>query len=129
MEGRSMSVDGSKNEIDRVRDVTSGLRGGVYKRIDQNRELLEELRTYASELLERRPWIEEMLKQHDEFFCGLAEAIPPVKAHYMPFAGLGRPFPRPWINSLQDQRAPASAPVQAGEIFHIKTLIDDTGGA
>lgn len=91
--------DKSKRQLDQVREVVSILGGGVYKRIDENRELLEELRRYAPDLLKARPWIELHLSQHDEFFVGVAEAIPPIKARFMPSEAGSLPFPCPWTTT------------------------------
>lgn len=45
--------------------------GGVYKRVDENRELLELLQAKAPKLLKECPWIVGWIKSNDEFFVAL----------------------------------------------------------
>jgi hypothetical protein len=71
--------------------------GGVFKRIDENRELLELLRKDAPELLTKQPWIESWLRSQDDFLNELAAQVPLAHAQFAP-TPLGYPghqFPRP----------------------------------
>lgn len=47
----------------------------VYKRIDENRELLELLQRESPELLKRCFWIESWLQSQDEFLAELAHLL------------------------------------------------------
>ena len=71
---------------------------GIYKRIDEQRELLELLQREAPDLLLRCPWIERWMKTQDEFLCELAliagvENTTPAPAPFQ------CPYPRPWPNT------------------------------
>src|SRR5688572_17033545 len=56
--------------------------GGVHKRIDENRELLELLQQRAPELLEECPWIETWIGGNDEVFRGLEVALQMARDDY-----------------------------------------------
>ncbi len=79
--------------------------GGVHKRIDENRELLETLQLGCPQLLANKPWIIRWLKSQDAFLNALADISdvpnPQTSMNY------GRPedlhFPRPW---------PAAVPIK-----------------
>lgn len=69
--------------------------GGVHKRVDENRELLELLQQKAAPLPQEYPWIEDWLRCNDEFFSALESLAMPLGASNPQFAK--RPgFPRPW---------------------------------
>lgn len=87
-------LDEVSAQLDRVLAVVSVQGGGVYKRIDENRELLQELFEYAPDLVTKRPWIAQHFASHDAFFCDIAEVLPPVHARFMP-SNISS-FPRPW---------------------------------
>ena len=57
-----------------VDDVTSRIGRGVFKRIDENRELLELLRERCPQFMVDHPWVEGWLESHDDFFVELAKA-------------------------------------------------------
>lgn len=65
---------------------------GIYKRIDENRELLELLLDRAPQLLVDAPWVEGWIKSQDAFLEALLDC--PDKP-WSPTASLA-PFPRPW---------------------------------
>ena len=48
--------------------------GGVFKRIDENRELLELLQRESPEFLQKHPWVNGWIEAHDEFFTELAKS-------------------------------------------------------
>lgn len=50
--------------------------GGIAKRIDENRELLEVLQARCPHLLREKPWIVGWLRANDEFFAELARLRP-----------------------------------------------------
>lgn len=63
---------------------------GIFKRIDENRELLECLQEHAPEVLERLCWLEDFIAINDKFFVDIANAL-----ELKPL-GMGSRFPRPW---------------------------------
>ncbi len=69
--------------------VVNRVSGGVYKRIDENRELLAVLQRDCPAFLAKHWWVEGWLARQDDFLTALAEAssIPP---HWHPG------YPRPW---------------------------------
>jgi hypothetical protein len=62
--------------------------GGVHKRIDENRELLELLQQDG--FIDRYPWVKGWLRSQDEFLSELIEAVPIQEG------GFVRLTPRPW---------------------------------
>lgn len=78
-----------------LHDVLGWTAGGVYKRIDENRELLELIQQKAPELIRDNPWLEGWLQSQDEFLVSLADSFSPQHARYMHAVRLGK-FPRPW---------------------------------
>ena len=78
-----------------------------FKRIDENRELLELLRKDAPELLTKQPWIESWLRSQDEFLNELAAQVPLDDAQFAP-TPLGYPghqFPRPLPTVVKPSRS------------------------
>jgi len=71
--------------------------GGVHKRIDENRELLELLLREAPDFMQRNFWVEGWLRGHDDFFVAIEKAVPVAQGQYLGVAkhSNGR-FPRPW---------------------------------
>lgn len=67
--------------------------GGIYKRIDENRELLELLQREAPELLAQQPWIVGWLESQDEFLSDLESA---VRLTDVQFPKRPSDFPRSW---------------------------------
>lgn len=88
--------DKSKKQLDQTRNVVENIAGGVYKRIDENRELHDLLQQAMPKFMESHPWVESWLNSNDEFFCLLADALPPTQARFMPSTTPGKVFPRPW---------------------------------
>ena len=79
-----------------VEDVTSRIGRGVFKRIDENRELLQLLKERCPNVVENYPWIEGWLRSHDDFFVELAKVTQAANP-FEHFKGNGEPvFPRPW---------------------------------
>lgn len=76
-----------------IDEVLNGYQNGygIYKRIDENRELLELLKKECPEFLEDHFWIEGWLESHDQFFSELALAAK-TKNRRVNI----RNFPRPW---------------------------------
>lgn len=63
--------------------------GGVLKRIDENRELLELLYKDASDFIDDHPWVIEWFKSQDRFLLQLAEKITTKEFDFVRV----RPFP------------------------------------
>lgn len=75
-----------------VHRVVVSSEGGIQKRIDENRELLELLCDQVPELLERQPWVVGWLRSQDRFLCEIASAVPNPHGGVMN-AGEVRPWP------------------------------------
>ncbi|MDA8114316.1 MAG: hypothetical protein M0Z43_06270 [Acidithiobacillus sp.] len=61
----------------RLRAIESVMKftgGGIFKRIDENRELLELLQRESPEFLQKHPWVNLWIEAQDEFFTELAKA-------------------------------------------------------
>ena len=71
--------------------------GGVYKRIDETRELFELIQHEAPELLAKRPWIVGWFEAQDGFLQDLAATFTLSNIQFPPRTGAsGEPvFPRP----------------------------------
>ncbi|PVZ82671.1 hypothetical protein C9426_29035 [Serratia sp. S1B] len=67
---------------------------GVYKRIDENRELLELLYKESSELLNKYPWVRGWIKSQDEFLNGLAKLS--GAENTLRRVNENKPYPRPF---------------------------------
>lgn len=76
--------------------VMQGVGRGVFKRIDENRELLELLQSECPELLERCFWIAGWLADQDRFLAELVEASQLVNSHRDRNLSAVLSFPRPW---------------------------------
>lgn len=84
----------------RLSGILGWVGGGLYKRIDENRELMELLRREAPDLVAQHPEIANWLQAHDDFFCELESAMPPSDMRFgprQPMPGSEQPgFPRSW---------------------------------
>lgn len=69
--------------------------GGVYKRLDEGRELLETIKRECPEVLDKNSWIEGWIRSQDLFFEDLIKAseVKDSRVHK------GSIFPRPWPGS------------------------------
>lgn len=80
----------------------SDSRRGIWKRIDENRELMELLAT-ETQFMKKFPYAAVWIAKTDAFLSALAEIVRPVNL----FEGSGRQFPRPWpyedARQLRDQ--------------------------
>lgn len=90
------TVSGSDNSTKKI--ITRHY-GGIYKRIDENRELLELLQEQAPDLLQNAPWVEGWLDTQDRFLIELAEATKPDDSR------LSSHFPRPWPSDQKEAHA------------------------
>lgn len=62
--------------ISNMKRILGWIEGGVHKRIDENRELLELVRERAPEFVATHPWVVTWIQSRDNFFCELAAAVP-----------------------------------------------------
>ena len=80
-----------------VKKILGRHHGGIYKRIDENRELLELLRREAPEFLTKQPWVVNWLESQDGFLCDLESAVPLADVQCpKQVSSTSRSFPRPW---------------------------------
>lgn len=79
--------------------VLSNVGGGLYKRIDENRELLELLQDKAPMLLDECPWIVGWIQSNDDVFM----ALEPHLSH--PQFSKRAGFPRPWPVQIEKPAA------------------------
>lgn len=85
-----------KREGGFVGKVLARSEGGIFKRIDENRELLEQLQQRVPDLLYDAPWIEGWISSQDAFLADLAECldgIEPLPEIRIPMTDR---FPRAW---------------------------------
>jgi hypothetical protein len=54
-------------KLDRVRNICSLHGGGIYKLIDENRELYQLLQDPCPDFLRESPWVDGWLKAQDDF--------------------------------------------------------------
>ena len=79
--------------------VSSNEGRGIWKTIDENREVLEFIRTHAPNVLKRCPWIESWTMDMDIFLNGLKNALG------LPDSSNAEPeLPRPWPGKLFQDR-------------------------
>lgn len=93
-----MFMFGKDKTSELVKKILRRHHGGIYKRIDENRELLELLQREVPELLVRQPWIISWLESQDGFLCDLEAAVPLIDDVQFPNRNSpsGDRFPRPW---------------------------------
>lgn len=115
-----------------IRTLT-GVHGGIYKRVDENRELFGLLFRDFPEVLRRKPYILHWLESHDRFLSALARDVRAEDCVFPPRPAPdgSRPFPRPWPSSeiesllayLRDRMAGRLSP--EGHHAHTMTLALD----
>lgn len=84
---------------------TRGSTGGLIKRIDENRELLEVLQRDSPAFLADHPWVVGWIAANDAFFCQLNAVIRSRQP------GLSLAYPRPWpeFSNIRDSEHSRSA--------------------
>lgn len=89
---RKMFAHCEKKTKDSVITILRAREGGIFKRIDENRELLELLEDKAPEVLNQYCWIVSWLQSQDRFLSELAtvEGVAPSVRRRT------SDFPRPW---------------------------------
>lgn len=81
--------------------------GGVQKRIDEGRELLELLQEGAPEFLAAHGWVELWIKSTDEFLTHLSEATSIPSSRFPPKThDSSGSFPRPWPAAIEGGHQP-----------------------
>ena len=94
----------TKKIVDSVRAILGWTGGGIHKRIDENRELMELLQSDG--FIDRYPWVEGWLRSQDEFLSTLLAAVPIQNGLFMGATRGGVPFPRPWPKEIRKPTAP-----------------------
>lgn len=72
--------------------VLVSTQGGLYQRIDENRELVELLKSECPSFVDRQPWVIGWLRSQDAFLLGLEFGVPDSLKRIFS----DRDFPRPW---------------------------------
>ncbi|MGF6440249.1 hypothetical protein [Paraburkholderia youngii] len=78
--------------------LTRGATGGLIKRIDENRELLEVLREKCPTVLYENWWIENWIASNDQFFVALKTILGVPDSSFA-----GNPNPRAWPLPVEQQ--------------------------
>jgi hypothetical protein len=78
--------------------IERGNTGGLIKRIDENRELLELIQERVPEFVTSHPWLVGWIKANDQFFTQLEGILETHQALLM-----AQDYPRPWPSQI-DQR-------------------------
>ncbi|MGP1715786.1 MAG: hypothetical protein ACTS9Y_01280 [Methylophilus sp.] len=81
------------SDIDELKFTFQRNGGGIYKRIDENRELLTLMQKHSPELLEAHPHIVDLISSHDQFFTEAAKLVTPKSYTFPPTKKFPRPFP------------------------------------
>ena len=95
--------------------------GGIYKRIDEHRELLQLLQHCAPNLLTHHPWIIHWLRSQDSFLCRVANTLADSPTG---FDGLGI-APRPWPGPPSPDHHRRTTLVEPP--FHLRRPVLDLG--
>ena len=100
---------GNSELLSNIRKILGFTGGGVHKRIDENRELLELLEREAPELLASHLWVIGWLKSHDDFFVALESSVLITEGRFL-WQAQRNPnrFPRAWPGPASKVDAGAS---------------------
>ncbi len=116
----------TKRQLARIHEVIHTHSKGIYKRIDENRELMELLaRDHGPGFLERNPWVAGWLESQDDFLNALkdADGLPVAKP-----GSSSEGYPRPAYNAFSERNGAAIPQISAVEICQRfeenRTLID-----
>lgn len=106
----------TKRQLARIQEVVNSHSRGIYKRIDENRELMELLaQDHGPGLLERNSCVASWLESQDDFFDALRVAGGlPVNKPGGPLVGY--PRPRPSYKPCHDKDDEAIPQISADEI-------------
>jgi len=61
------------DRIDSICEAIQWTEGGINKRIDENRELLQLIQSQCPQLLEKHPWISGWIDSQEQYFLAIAE--------------------------------------------------------
>ncbi|MBU4685528.1 hypothetical protein KC224_03245 [Cedecea davisae] len=86
------NVDSDK-KITEIQQTISRTEGGLLKRIDENRELMELLERDAPELLAEKPWVRRWLESQDTYLRKVAAAAEVLCESPNPLRNYPRPMP------------------------------------
>ena len=92
---------GTRNKLNAISEVLETYERGIFKRIDENRELLEFLSRNAPQLLDENPWVVGWLSSQDSFLSKLAETADVENK----LRGYGANYPRPWPSGFRCHEA------------------------
>lgn len=111
---------GSSKVLSEVQQILGRNNGGIFKRIDENREILEVLRRDTPNFREKM-WLESKLKSQDEFLCELAAQVPLNDVQFPPTPNdhPGRRFPRQW----SDRDELVNDPIKSNQSHEKTTLV------
>lgn len=88
-----VGVVDSIRPLQKLEHVLRYSEAGIFKRIDENRELMELLQKDAPEFVHKHPWVMGWLESQDNFLSELAQASG-LQSHHIR-AGQGFPCPYP----------------------------------
>lgn len=91
----------TNKSFETLRKILGWSAGGVHKRIDENRELLELLWEEAPEFITKHQWVRNWIKNNDEFFTELLTAVPIEDGRFLSRVKTGQ-FPRPWPEEITE---------------------------
>jgi hypothetical protein len=88
-----MKVFDAHRKVKAIEELATkrGSTGGLVKRIDENRELLELLQRDAPEFVSSHPWLVGWIEANDQFFTQLDGILDTAKPPHTP-----ENYPRPW---------------------------------
>jgi hypothetical protein len=81
--------------LKKIRELMGWNSGGIYKRLDQTRELKELLHQKAPAFMRAHPWVDNWLDTNDDFLCALEQTVPVDRARFPRILHPNVPFPRP----------------------------------
>lgn len=106
--------------------------GGIYKRIDEVRELTELLTKDAPDFLVTHPWVCGWLSSTDDFLNAVANATDPVmqNEYLFPRRDGAQPFPRPrqeesWPEGIQFLHRPSTPEMKRKMIRAMQQFLKD----
>lgn len=80
-------------DIENIRFTLQRVGGGVYKRVDENREMLALIQNHSPQLLNDHPHLIDWISSHDEFLTEASKFVTPKSCFFQPRKGFPRPFP------------------------------------
>jgi thiamine kinase-like enzyme len=89
-----MNARANAKRLREITEVVNHAEAGVYKRIDENRELIELLQSRCPEFLAQNFWVEGWLCSQDEFLTELAKVTQAENPHAS--RASEHHYPRPW---------------------------------